>query len=224
MIATTRKPPSPEEYTLAYLKRFSLATVALACHSWTLSCLLEKVPLGPLRSRDVLDRTCIRLRLMSSLFLIVRSKLIWNRSDALDLEDVQNWQEYVDASTDLEIFFLYFKPVNAVCFSLYDYSRRGGTTGQNKAPCVLVTKMPKSEGEIVLCGDALCETLKDAVSACEIRILEILSRFKTLLDILFDLRASVDDAYVSCTAHSSVGLTINLDPQRYPIWNQNSQD
>ena len=127
MIATTGKPPSPEELTPAYLKRFylkrfSLAVVAFACHSWTLSCLLEKVPLGPLRSRDVLDRTCARLRLMSSLFLTVSSKFIWNRSDALDPEDGLNLQEYVDASTALEKCFLYFKPVNAVCFSLYDYS------------------------------------------------------------------------------------------------------
>jgi hypothetical protein len=134
---------------------------------------------------------------MSSLFFTVRSKFIWDRSDAFDFEDVQNWQEYVDASTDLERLFLYFKPVNAVCFSLYEYSRRDGTTAQNKAPCVLVTKMPKSEGEIVISGDALCETLKDAVSTCEIRILEILSRIKALSETLFELRAWVNYVYVS---------------------------
>ena len=194
-MTTTVKPPLPGDHTLLYLKRFAWAVVALASHSWTLSCLLEKAPLGHLRSRDMLDRVCTRLRFMSSLFLAVRSRLIQNRPDVKSLEDVEDWQQYVDTSTDLESLFIYFKPVNAVCFSLSDYSRCSGTTDQNKA--FLVSIMPEFEETfVVLSDDAVCEALMMAVLSCEIRILEILSRFETLSDILLNLRASIDDTYV----------------------------
>jgi hypothetical protein len=119
---------------------------------------------------------------------------MWNRSDALNLQDVP---EFVNASLILEEIFLHFKPVNAVCFALYEYSRCGGTTGRNKAPCVVATKMLEGEGEIELYGDALCETIMDTISTCELQTLGILSQFKPLSDRLSDLRASVDDVYVS---------------------------
>jgi hypothetical protein len=173
-----------------HLKRFRFAVVVLACHTWTLSCLLERVSLGPLQLLETLGDVITRLRLMSSLFLTIRSKLIWNRADAVALEDVKNWGDYLDAGLGLERLFLHFKPVYALCFALNDYNGTGGT-GWNKAHCVLVAKGTE-EIEIEPRGAAACKILENMIYTCEWRILEIFCAFEPLSDDLSHFRASIN--------------------------------
>jgi hypothetical protein len=136
-----------------YLARFRFVALALSCHIWSLSCLLEKVSRGPPQLLELLNNGVARLRILSSLLLEIRPT---------------EGRGYANAAFNLERCFILFRSVYALYFVLNDYSGTG-ENGRNNSTCVLVDR----DRELEPHGDAARELMESLFSTCERKILDV---------------------------------------------------
>jgi hypothetical protein len=168
-----------EEVEDISLKEFRLVLITLACQTWTLSRLFQRVPLAPSKLQETLDLFEARLKKISNFLLIEWSGLGSDNGPHTWPESAATLQ-YSLASTALAEIFHFFTPVYALCFALNDYNGTGGTDRQAD-PCFWVAGYHKVLA-ILPNDETIHENFLSVASECESRTLDIISCFDTSVE------------------------------------------
>jgi hypothetical protein len=166
-----------EEMNGTELKEFRLVLITLACQTWTLSCLFDRVPFPTSTLQATLTSFDARLKKMSAFLLIDKSLLEPNREvwASLYRQKVYAPSQYSFATARLEEIFRLFTPVYALCFALNDYNGTGGT-GRKNDPCYWIAG-GHTAMEISPADETISEVFLGVAAECENQILNILSEF-----------------------------------------------
>jgi hypothetical protein len=159
------------------LREFHLVLITLACQTWTLSCLFQRVPFATGKLQETLTSFEARMKNMSA-FLLVDNPLLKLNSDAwasLYRKKAYAPSQYSLARTTLAEVFRLFTPVYALCFALNDYNGTGGT-GRKTDPCYWIAG-GHTAMEISPTDETISEIFLSVVAECENQTLNILSEF-----------------------------------------------
>jgi hypothetical protein len=159
-----------EEKNRTELEEFRLVLITLACQTWTLSCLFERVPFPTSTLQATLTSFKARLKKMSA-FLLVDKSLAWT---SLFRQEVYAPWQYSLVGARLRGVFCLLTLVYALCFELNDYNGTGGT-GRKNDPCYWI-EGGDTAMEITTANEAISDVFL-AVAECENQILNILSEF-----------------------------------------------
>lgn len=159
------------------LKEFRLVLTTLACQTWTLSCLFDRVPFPTSTLQATLTSFKTRLKKMSAFLLIDKSLLELNLEAWASLyrQKVYAPSQYSLAGARLGEIFRLFTPIYALCFALNDYNGTGGT-GRKNDPCYWITG-GHTAMEISLADEANFDVFLAVAAECENQTLSILSEF-----------------------------------------------
>lgn len=171
-----------EEMNGIELKEFRLVLITLACQTWTLSCLFDRVPFPTSTLQATLTSFKARLKKMSA-FLLIDKSLLTPNSEAwasLYRQKVYAPSQYGLAGARLVEIFRLFTPVYALCFALNDYKGTGGT-GRKNDPCYWIAG-GHTPIEISPSDEAISDVFLAVAAECENQILNILSGFHSFTE------------------------------------------
>jgi hypothetical protein len=166
-----------EEMDRTELKEFCLVLITLACQTWTLSSLFDRVPFPTSTLQAALTSFNTRLKKLSAFLLIDKShpKLSLEAWPSRFIQKVYMLSRYGLAGDRLEEIFRLFTPVYALCFALNDYNGTGGTCRKND-PCYWIAE-GHTAVEIAPADEAFSNVFLGVATECENQILNILSEF-----------------------------------------------
>jgi hypothetical protein len=199
-----------EEMNGTELKAFHLVLITLACQTWTLSCLFDRVPFPTSTLQATLTSFDKRLKKMSA-FLLIDKTLLEPKSEAwasLYRQKVYAPSQYRLAGARLGEIFRLFTPVYALCFGLNDYNRTGGT-GRKNDPCYWIAG-GHTAMEISPADEAISEVFLSVAAECENQILNILSEFHFFTERMSDFYPTLWVMILiplSCTLHWPYGVS-----------------
>jgi hypothetical protein len=171
-----------EEVDLTELKEFRLVLITLACQTWTLSCLFDRVPFPTRTLQAALTSFDTRLKKLST-FLLIDESLLKPSLEAwasLHRQKVYAPSQYSHAGAHLVEIFHLFTPVYALCFVLNDYNGTGGT-GRKNDRCHWIAGGDTAM-EISPADEAISEVFLGVAAEYENQILNILSEFHFFTD------------------------------------------
>jgi hypothetical protein len=166
-----------EEMDGAELKEFRMVLITLACQTWTLSCVFDRVPFPTSTLQATLISFNTQLNKLST-FLLIDELLPKPSLDAwasLHRQKVYAPSQYGLAAARLVKLFRLFTPVYALCFALNDYNGTGGT-GRKNDRCYWIAG-GDTHTEISPVDDTSSAVFLGVVAECENQILNILSEF-----------------------------------------------
>jgi len=166
-----------EEMNGTELKEFRLVLITLACQTWTLSWLFDRVPFPTSTLQSTLTSFKTRLKKMSE-FLLIDKPLLEPNSEAwasFYRPKVYAPSQYSLAGASLREIFRLFTPVYALYCALNDYNKTGCTIRKND-PCDWIaggyTAMQISPAD-----EAISNVFLAVAAECENELLNILSEF-----------------------------------------------
>ena len=158
-------------------KKFYQMLITLACQTWTLSRLFQRVPFPSITLRESLVSFENRMKRISSFLLIDYSitQPDFKEWASLHNRKVYSLSEYSLATTALAEIFSLFTPAFALCFVLNDYNGTGGTGRKKDFRHWFAGdhhSMEKTPAD-----DVMSQIFLGVAAECEARTLGVLQRF-----------------------------------------------
>jgi len=156
-------------------KGFRLVLITLACQTWTLSCVFDRVPFPTSTLQATLTSFNTQMKKLSTFLLIdeLFPKPSLEAWASLHRQKVYAPSQYDLAGARLVKIFRLFTPVYALCFALNDYNGTGGT-GRKNDRCYWIAGGDTAM-EISPADEAISEVFLGVAAECENQILNILS-------------------------------------------------